>query len=412
MCQPNDTMKASTEVVCYKYKPLKDGTLPLMLRVTKDRKRKYVSLGLSLQEKFWDFEKGKPKRNCPNKEQIERLIAAKTAEYNDLIVEMTAQQREYTVETLVSHFHNQVRCATVVELYDKLIDDMKRGGKLGNAGVYKYSRTSLLKFTGQRLQIPFSDIDAVWLRRYENWLRTSGCGDTTISQLFRTLRSVFNKAVELQLVKRDYYPFDAYKVSKFDTRTKKRAIAKEDVRKVIALDLSQGYPSERLARDIFVFSYFGAGINFADIALLKYGNVRDGRVQYVRKKTGKPINFLLTEEMRNIIAKYQRQGQTDEDYIFPILDRRVHRTEQQRYDRTHKVLTNTNRWLRKIGQRVGIEHLTTYVARHTFATVLKRSGVNIAIISESLGHSDLSTTQIYLDSFENSQIDAAMVHLL
>ena len=405
-------MKATVEVVCYKSKPLKDGTFPLMLRVTKDRKRKYVSLGLSLHEKFWDFEKGKPKRNCPNKEQIERLIAAKTAEYNDLIVEMTAQQREYTVETLVSHFHNQVRCATVVELYDKLIDDMKRGGKLGNAGVYKYSRTSLLKFTGQRLQIPFSDIDAVWLRRYENWLRTSDCGDTTISQLFRTLRSVFKKAVELQLVKRDYYPFDAYKVSKFDTRTKKRAITKEDVRKVIALDLSQGYPSERLARDIFVFSYFGAGINFADIALLKYGNVRDGRVQYVRKKTGKPINFLLTEEMRNIIVKYQRQGQTDEDYIFPILDRRVHRTEQQRYDRTHKVLTNTNRWLRKIGQRVGIEHLTTYVARHTFATVLKRSGVNIAIISESLGHSDLSTTQIYLDSFENSQIDAAMQNLL
>ena len=405
-------MKATVEVVCYKSKPLKDGTFPLMLRVTKDRKRKYVSLGLSLHEKFWDFEKGKPKRNCPNKEQIERLIAAKTAEYNDLIVEMTAQQREYTVETLVSHFHNQVRCATVVELYDKLIDDMKRGDKLGNAGVYKYSCTSLLKFTGQRLQIPFSDIDAVWLRRYENWLRTSGCGDTTISQLFRTLRSVFNKAVELQLVKRDYYPFDAYKVSKFDTRTKKRAITKEDVRKVIALDLSQGYPSERLARDIFVFSYFGAGINFADIALLKYGNVRDGRVQYVRKKTGKPINFLLTEEMRNIIAKYQQQGQTDEDYIFPILDRRVHRTEQQRYDRTHKVLTNTNRWLRKIGQRVGIEHLTTYVARHTFATVLKRSGVNIAIISESLGHSDLFTTQIYLDSFENSQIDAAMQNLL
>lgn len=405
-------MKATVEVVCYKSKPLKDGTFPLMLRVTKDRKRKYVSLGLSLHEKFWDFEKGKPKRNCPNKEQIERLIAAKTAEYNDLIVEMTTQQREYTVETLVSHFHNQVRCATVVELYDKLIDDMKRGGKLGNAGVYKYSRTSLLKFTGQRLQIPFSDLDAVWLRRYENWLRTSGCGDTTISQLFRTLRSVFNKAVELQLVKRDYYPFDVYKVSKFDTRTKKRAITKEDVRKVIALDLSQGYPSERLARDIFVFSYFGAGINFADIALLKYGNVRDGRVQYVRKKTGKPINFLLTEEMRNIIVKYQRQGQTDEDYIFPILDRRVHRTEQQRYDRTHKVLTNTNRWLRKIGQRVGIEHLTTYVARHTFATVLKRSGVNIAIISESLGHSDLSTTQIYLDSFENSQIDAAMQNLL
>lgn len=276
--------------------------------------------------------------------------------------------------------------------------------------VYQYSRSSLLKFTN--MQIPFSDITIMWLRRYEDWLRTNGCGETTVSQLFRTLRSVFNKAIELQLVKRDYYPFDTYKVNKFDTRTKKRAITKEDVRKVISLDLSKGYPSERLARDIFVFSYFGAGINFADIALLKYGNIRDKRVQYVRKKTGKPINFLLTEEMQKIIAQYQQKGQTDEDYIFPILDRHIHKTEQQKYDRTHKVLTNTNRWLRKIGERVGIEHLTTYVARHTFATVLKRSGVNIAIISESLGHSDLSTTQIYLDSFENSQIDEAMKNLL
>ena len=168
----------------------------------------------------------------------------------------------------------------------------------------------------------------------------------------------------------------------------------------------------RLARDIFVFSYFGAGINFADIALLKYGNIQNGRVQYIRKKTGKPINFRLTDEMHAIISKYRRGSETDEDYIFPILDRRIHKTEQQQFDRIHKMRRNTNCWLRKIGQTVGIEHLTTYVARHTFATVLKRSGVNIAIISESLGHSDLSTTQIYLDSFENSQIDAAMQNLL
>ena len=405
-------MKANIEVICYKYKPLKDGTLPLMLRVTKDRKRKYVSLGLSLHEKFWDFEKGKPKRNCPNKEQIERLIAAKTAEYNDLIVELATQQREYSADTLVSHFHSQTQCGSVVELYDKLIADMKREKQLGNAEVYKYSRASLLKFTGQRLQIPFRDIDTKWLRRYEDWLRERGSSDTTISQLFRTLRSVFNKAIELQLVKRDYYPFDSYKVSKFDTRTKKRAIAKEDIRQIITLDLTTFCPLARLARDIFVFSYFGAGINFADIALLKYGNIRDRRVQYIRKKTGKPINFRLTDEMQELITKYRREGQTDEDYIFPILDRRIHKTEQQQFDRIHKMRRNTNCWLRKIGQTVGIEHLTTYVARHTFATVLKRSGVNITIISESLGHSDLSTTQIYLDSFENSQIDAAMQNLL
>lgn len=114
-----------------------------------------------------------------------------------------------------------------------------------------------------------------------------------------------------------------------------------------------------------------------------------------------------------IIEKYSRSGHSSDDYIFPILDKRVHITPQQIFNRTHKVLRKVNRELKVLGEMIGLQMpLTTYVARHTYATVLKRSGVNIAIISESLGHSDLSTTQIYLDSFENSQIDEAMKNLL
>ena len=114
-----------------------------------------------------------------------------------------------------------------------------------------------------------------------------------------------------------------------------------------------------------------------------------------------------------IISKYIRKDSTQEDYIFPILNRHVHRTEQQIHNRVHKVLVNVNRELKAWSKRLGLATtLTTYVARHTYATVLKRSGVSVELISESLGHSDLSTTQIYLDSFENSQIDEAMQHLL
>ena len=245
---------------------------------------------------------------------------------------------------------------------------MKRGGKLGNAGVYKYSRTSLLKFTGQRLQIPFSDIDAVWLRRYENWLRTSGCGDTTISQLFRTLRSVFNKAVELQLVKRDYYPFDAYKVSKFDTRTKKRAITKEDIHKLIELDLSDRDFYTQLAKDIFLFSYFMAGINFKDIALLTYGDIDNGRIYYARRKTGKMMNCCLTEQAQEIIDKYHTD-QMEEDYIFPILDRNVHTTEKQILERVKKTLKHINKRLHELSEKIGLHTpLTTYVARHIISS--------------------------------------------
>ena len=172
-------------------------------------------------------------------------------------------------------------------------------------------------------------------------------------------------------------------------------------------------PYSEFARDIFLFSYFSAGINFKDIATLRYNDMEEDRIFYRRHKTGKAMTCRLHPQAKEIIAKYTRSEVIQEDYIFPILDRQIHRTEQQIHNRVHKVLVHINRELKEWSKQLGLAmNLTTYVARHTFATVLKRSGVSVALISESLGHSDLSTTQIYLDSFENSQIDAAMQNLL
>lgn len=125
------------------------------------------------------------------------------------------------------------------------------------------------------------------------------------------------------------------------------------------------------------------------------------------------MNCRLIPQTQAIIDKYAQPDRTNDDYIFPILDCHMHKTPQQIGNRLHKVLAHINRELKQWGIRLGLDiKLTTYVARHTYATVLKRSGVNIAIISESLGHSELSTTQIYLDSFENTQIDEAMRNLM
>lgn len=212
-------MKASVEVICYKVRPLKNGEFPLMLRITKSRKRKYLSIGVSVQERFWDFDKNKPKRNCPNKEKIEKLIATKINEYNDLIVDLATEQREYTPETLVSTIDRKVQFQSVESFYCYQISKLKRENKLGNAEVYKYSLESLRNFTSNRLDIQFRDIDPPFLKRYEEWLKMRKCKETTISQLFRTLRSVYNKAIEQNIVKREHYPFHAYKVSKFDVST-------------------------------------------------------------------------------------------------------------------------------------------------------------------------------------------------
>lgn len=400
-------------ILCYKSKTLANGAHPLMIRLCKDGKKKYVGLGVSVLPQYWDFEKNKPKRNCPNKIMIDKLIASKMAEYNALVVDMMAERKEYTPRLLAQAIEQKNQGRTVAEMYNRLFAEMRDAERLGNLAVYKYSFNSLMSYTRNKLDIPFRDIDCLWLKRYEEWLHARGCKDTTISQLFRTLRSVFNKAIEQDVIKQDAYPFNRFKINKFDIHTEKRAISKEEVQKILALDLSDSCFYMGPAKDLFLFSYFGAGINFSDIALLRFCDLKDGRVCYVRKKTGKPISFSLNDISTKIVEKYANPFRNDWSFIFPILDADIHKTEQQKRDRIRKSLKKINRELNNIGSMIGLkEPLTTYVARHTFATVLKRSGVNIAIISESLGHSDLSTTQIYLDSFENSQIDAAMQHLL
>jgi integrase len=149
-----------------------------------------------------------------------------------------------------------------------------------------------------------------------------------------------------------------------------------------------------------------------DIANLTNENIIDDRLKYQRQKTHGDINLTLLPQAKKIIALFSEQEQIS-GYLFPILNKNVHITAMQKHNRIRKLTRQINNALKEIGAELRIkENLTTYVARHTFATVLKKSGVNVGIISQALGHQDLKTTQIYLDSFDNEQIDEVMTKLL
>ena len=405
-------MNASLSVVCYKSKRLSNGESPLMLQVSKGGKRQYQSLGVSVNPKFWDFSKNKPKSNCPNREYILKLILNKQAELQQRMLELNAEQKEYTTTTLLHDEHRKFELKTVKQFYQELIEQYKANEKCGNRLIYKSSYNSINVFTNGNLEIPFSAIDVAWLNKYEKWLRSKGNKETTMSLMFRTLRSAYNKAIESKCARKSDYPFNDYRISKFDVSTEKRAIAKADVLKFSTDVHSIGKQQYvQLSKDIFIFSYLCGGINFTDIANLTKDNIIEGkRLHYIRQKTGKLIKLGLSEEALKIIKRYAVESKV---YLFPILNAQLHKTPLQKQNRIHKMLGKVNKNLKLLAAQLGVEaNLTTYVARHSFASVLKKSGVNIALISEALGHSDLTTTQIYLDSFDNEQIDNAMKNLL
>lgn len=380
-----------------------------MIRICMGGKKKYRALGISINPEHWDFTKRQPKRNCPNKEYISQVIRAKESELQKRILELQARGEGFTIDDIFED-SGKIRARTVGDFYTAIIDKHKKKGETGNARIYLDSYRSIKTFRDGKMNFVFSDITVRWLEKYEAWLREKDNKETTMSVLFRTLRSTYNKAIQAGAVDKKSYPFNAYKISKFDTSTKKRAITKEDILSVMQADLSGKRQYRHFSRDLFVFSYLSGGISFADIAYLTAENISGNRLGYKRQKTDKKITLPLHPDAIEIISRY---ADNERGYLFPILDKREHKTPIQKHNRIHKVIGKVNDNLKTMGRELGLNvALTTYVARHSFATVLKRSGVNIAIISESLGHSDLATTQIYLDSFENSQIDEAMKNLL
>ena len=405
-------MNASVSVVCYKSKTLSNGESPLMLQVSKSGKRKYQSLGISIKPRYWDFTRNKPKPNCPNKDYIQKIILDKQTELQQRMLELNSEQKEYTTTTLLNDENKKFELKTLSEFYQELIEEYRVNNKCGNRLIYKSSYNSLKVFTNDKLDIPFSAIDITWLNKYERWLRSKGNEETTMSLMFRTLRSTYNKAIKAKCARKSEYPFDEFKINKFDVSTQKRAIAKTEVLKFTKDVRPIGKRQYiQLSKDIFMFSYLCGGINFTDIANLTKANIIEGkRLHYIRQKTGKLIKIGLSEEAMKIIERYATESK---GYLFPILNANLHKTPLQKQNRIHKILGKVNINLKLIAAQLGVEgNLTTYVARHSFASVLKKSGVNIALISEALGHSDIATTQIYLDSFDNEQIDAAMKNLL
>ena len=403
-------MSTTIEVICYKWKKIKNDEHPLMLRVTKDGKRKYVSLGISVYPDLWDFEKNKPKRNCPNKDLINQIISDRTKAYTEQALEYKAENKDFTPKSLVDKVNNPTKKKTVQDMLDIHIERLVSSNRERYAETFQLLKNSLNKFKGH-LDFYFSDMDITFLKEYESWLRKGGLKENTIGIRFRTLRVIFNVAIEEKAVKKEYYPFGTYKVSKLHQQTAKRAISKSQIAAIINYQSCKNknklYTS--LTVDLFTFSYLTAGINFVDIAYLTQDNIVDSRLVYSRKKTGKLIMMPLQPKAMDLIEKYSAP---DNLYLFPILNK-FHKTAQQRANRIHKVISKVNKRLKEIGKELNLPiDITTYVARHSYATVLKRSGVSTSIISETLGHSSEKITQIYLDSFENSQIDEALGNLL
>lgn len=288
----------------------------------------------------------------------------------------------------------------VNSIYEKHIQSLNDEGRISTARAYHDSLTSLLSY---KKNLKVSQITPDFLKGYEKWMTDNGRSLTTVGMYVRALRTIFNMAIENEVIDASKYPFKKYTIPA--PQKISRTLKKEEIKQIINYTAKRD--ADAVALDYWVFSFISNGMNFKDIALLKYGNINGDFLEFRRSKTKRttnnsslPIMVPLDENLSYIIQKRGNKSKKKEDYIFPILKHGL--TPQQEYDHIKTFVRNTNKRLTRVGIELGLSlKVTSYVARHCFATIQKNNNAPLAYISEALGHSNLKTTQNYFGRFED-----------
>lgn len=398
---------ASIKIVLYKSKKLKNGEHPLMLRVTENRKSRYISLGQSCRPAWWDSKKNEPNRKHPNKIPLKVFLAKKLEEAERMVYENEIDGKQVTPEKIIETISHKATGNSFVQFAKKVIQELKDENRLGTASSYNDALNALIRY---RQEVSFKGLDYKFLEALESNLRKGGCKDSGIRIYMASIRAIYNRAIKRGIIRNSQSPFDVYKVSKLKSKPEKRALTKEQIRLIAKAEIEEG-SKMHLARQYFMFMYYARGMNFKDMSELRKEQVQEGVLKYTRSKTGQAFHFKLLPQAMAIIDGFEADTQ-DSPYIFPILNN-FHDTPDRVSNRQHKIGRMINKEMRQLALELGIkQNVTTYTARHSYATVLKRSGVSTSVISEGMGHQSEQITKSYLDSFESHVLEDADQHLL
>jgi integrase/recombinase XerD len=405
-------MSVSNKIILRTTKQLSNGECPIMLRITINRQSQFISIKKSSAPEQWNEKTQQVSRSHPDHLTINPLlrnISSKVDLYllnageNDTVVSFDDIKN---IVLKLTNTNKEIKSFSLFSYFEQEIDRLKEADRLGYAATYRSTLLSLQRFTGNK-DYPFINLSIDFLRKYEAFLVKRGNAVTTRSVFFRTFRTLWRSAITDKFCPGNHYPFKNFAFSKYNNpRTKKRAITKAQITQIMELEIDVQDDGKINSRNYFLFMFYCRGLNFTDLAGLKWENIVDGELHYTRAKTKEDFQFKMHPAALGILNYYSElEGNSDAGYILPILYKRHNTAKTIRY-RKQKVLKMVNNDIKALASSVGIEkHVTTYVARHSYATILRVSGVSKEIIGQSLGHDSLKTTQIYLDDIGDPVVD-------
>lgn len=392
------SQKATTSIFIDKYHPKAGGLCSISVRVTFERKKKYYPTPVSLTVS--DFEKTQGTKPRDPYKGIALQLQAFEKKAADII---NKDLPVFTWKAFEKHYLTNRGAKDTLNLaFADYASELREAERIGTAVSYECAQSSLNKFCpGAR----FADATIDFLRKYEKWMLNEGNSVTTVGIYLRSLRTLFNNAIGEGMLSKEYYPFGKKKYEIPTGNNTKKALTLKDIAAIYYYKPIAG-TTAAMAKDYWLFMYLCNGINVKDMCLLKYENIKGEVLEFERAKTTRtkrkvePIRVALVEDVKEIIKMWGNTRNDGSTYIFPVLTKGITAVRERQLIQQLTGVINDH--MKAITGVLGIEtDCTTYAARHSFATILQRSGASIAFISEALGHTNVKTTQSYFAGFED-----------
>lgn len=378
-------------------RPKATGEYPVRIRVTYRRVQSYYITGKNLSKEDW--------QRLDSTRQQALLSIRKDIENSFELVRQAVEDLAFRGEFSISGLNDRLKSTSSTSLqrsFENKIETFKTRGQIGTMMVYENALKAILRFSP--CPVKFEEVTVSWLNRFVDFLHQEKKSQTTIAITLRHIRAVINDARREGIIKESQYPFGRGRFEIQEGEGRKMALTLEQIGQIARYD--DGNETTARYRDYWLFLYLCNGINVADFVKLRFRNIVNGEICFVRQKTErttktrKEIRVIITDRMQAIIDRWGTEPAPD-IFIFPILNGQEDALTLKH--KTQYLIRAINKRMAEIGKQLGFGGISTYTARHSFATVLKRAGANIAYISESLGHSDLKTTENYLASFEREE---------
>lgn len=393
-------------MVLDKRRKKKNGKFPVKLRVftSTPRKQKLYTTRFEFSEEEFSciWETVRPRSKYKQTRQMLQAI-----EQNAWSV--ANELEPFDFELFEKKLFRKRRDGTNVSyLYSERMSELRSMDKINTSNNYGLALKSFEKFSELEKkkigELSLYDVNLNWLNRYEHFMVEHGKSLTTVSIYLRTLKTLFNRAIQEKEIEPGYFPFGKGKYLVPKVSNKKKALTNEQLKQLF--EARPKSPQEEKAKDFWFFSFACNGINIKDILLLKNKDIDDEKITFYRAKTIstskgnlRKITVYLNGFAKDIIKKYRSKILAPDDLVFPILEE--YEDPVKRHQKIKNFTRFINQHMKKICKDNDLPIISTYWARHSFATSVIRKGGSMEFVQESLGHSSMDTTKAYFAGFDD-----------